>query len=414
MSMNVSQKNKAERKGVNTEIVIVGGGMVGISLALLLEHSSIPCSVTLIEQTSLPESDAPLQSQTSFDERSTALSATSAALFEHLGIWEKLSHRATAINTVHVSDKDHFGGLTLTAEEFHLPALGYVLPNRWMGQVLAQSLRNLPIKVVTPAKTLSANAVSGGYEIVIETGGARQTLTPDLLIIADGADSPLRTILGIDTKIHDYGQSALVANVSLDRPHQGVAYERFTSEGPLALLPLPDWQGQHRGTVVWTLKDPDAARSLTRGELTQALQQTFGYRAGIISAMGEYSIYPLRLVEANEQVRSHLVVMGNAAHFIHPVAGQGFNLALRGCQCLATVLQAPNGTEAFGSFTQLNTYLNRQIHDQRLTIDLTNHLVKLFSTRSAFHSMVRQLGLIGMNFLSPIKGQFGQIMIGVR
>lgn len=410
----MSQTNNGKKRCDIPEVVIVGGGMVGISLALLLEQSDISCSITLIEQNTIYERDSDCLWQPSFDDRSTALSATSAAIFQNLGLWEKLSPQVAAIQSVHVSDKGHFGGLTLNSKSYDIPALGYVVPNRWMGRVLIQHLRNQAITVMAPAKTLSARALKGGYEVIVKTENHQYTLNPNLLVIADGADSPLRKSLGIDTETHSYRQTALVMNITLQQPLKSTAYERFTSTGPLALLPLPDWEGQHRGAVVWTVRNPEAIKSLSNDELLLKLQKTFGYRAGIILAVGKCSTYPLFLVESREQVRSHLVVIGNAAHSIHPVAGQGFNLALRDCQSLVTVLQTTEAQQPFGSLAQLTTYLNRQIGDQRLTICLTDHLVKLFSNQSLLYAMARELGFLGINLLSPVNRKFGQLMMGAR
>ena len=395
-------------------IIIVGGGMVGMSLALLLSRSSLKNSITLIEQYSLPlEAELP-QWQPSFDDRSTALSAGSQSILEKMGCWPALSEQVETIQRVHVSDRGHFGGAELKAADYDLAALGYVIANRWLGQVLISQLRQSPVEVLAPAKVKACRPVAGGYEL--QLAEAEQALRADLLLIADGAESELRQRLGIETERHNYRQSAMIANVVLDSDHQGAAYERFTADGPIALLPLPDFEGQHQAALVWTLPEQTLAEveTLPKTELLRALQKRFGFRAGNIIDIGETQVYPLNLVQACEQVRSNLVVLGNAAHFLHPVAGQGFNLALRDCTALVDVLQqAQLENMELGSLSVLNRYQQVQQQDQFQTITMTDSLVKLFSTRSLPLSAFRQLGLISMQAAPMVKDRFARIMMGV-
>lgn len=415
----------SQQNNTRQDIVIVGGGMVGISLALLLAQQfatalqSGQVTLTLIER-------FPLSSQTaskhvpSFDERSTALNVGSVTILESIGCWTALKPHAQVINTVHVSDRGHYAGAHLSAQDFARDALGYVVENRVLGQVLMAALEKSPVHCLAPTEVTHCAARKQGYELHLETVSPsmqKQSLVADLLIVADGSESPISQLLGIRTRVFDYGQTALIANVALEKSHQAIAYERFTEQGPMALLPLPPVAGEQRAALVWTLANAqvDELRNSSADALLARLQQTFGYRAGPILRIGQSHYYPLKRTEAVEQIRSHLVLIGNAAHFLHPVAGQGFNLALRDCVALAASLLESQSHEiqaSLGELSTLQAYLNRQTPDQQLTISMTHHLVSLFSSSRAEKAIVRQLGLLGMNALAPVKERFAQQMMG--
>ncbi len=416
------------KKNKQQNIVIVGGGMVGVSLALLLSKKLLAketnhYSVTLIEKFAFPETPKQSMFQPSFDDRSTAISAGSAAILKQLDCWPLLHDYAEPIQTVHVSDRGHFGGTCLDANNYGVDAVGYVIENRWLGQVLLQQLQSTPVKCLAPATVKECLPKKHGYQLTIESNSKTDeiALMADLLIIADGADSALRQSLGIDTTITHYGQSALIANVSLEKPHNNIAYERFTDEGPIALLPLHQLRNGeskciNRASLVWTLPDKMSTCLLDVGEpeLLEKLHNRFGYRAGKITGIGKKAIYPLQLIQAREQVRSHLVIVGNAAHFLHPVAGQGFNLALRDCQMLTECLQLAQAQEQpLGNYSVLKHYLEKQEFDQQLTIGLTDSLVKTFSSSKLPQAVLRQLGLMSLNTLPVAKNRFAEQMMGM-
>ena len=411
----------------NPHIAIVGGGMVGMSLALLLSQQLPKVSISLIEQHSFTFEEFSLKDklsayQPSFDERSTALSAGSQHIFNDLQCWPELESYAQTIATIHVSDKGHWGGTRLHAVDYGVPALGYVIENRRLGQVLLHQLQQTNVDCIAPAQVLHCQPCQRGYQLTIRRAQQEQQLTADLLVIADGSQSPLRQSLGIDSSTKDYGQTAMVANVALSKPHQGIAYERFTDEGPIALLPLPDLpdssdlQDNHpyRAALVWTFPSDrqQTINALDESALRRLLQQRFGYRAGVIEHIGQRHYYPLQLLQAREQIRSHLVVVGNAAHFLHPVAGQGFNLALRDCQQLVRCL-SNSPLESLGTFATLKTYMQTQTPDQDFTITITDRLVKVFSSQRARFALSRQLGLLGLNTLPLGKTRFARQMMGL-
>ncbi len=414
-SKNTTECTSARKQ----HIVIAGGGMVGISLALLLaknllaDKGSTHYSITLIEQFALNASPKKALEQPSFDARSSALSAGSAAIFNEIGCWQDLQKVVEPIETVHVSDKGHFGSVTIKSEDYNVGAVGYVIENRHLGSVLLKKLKQTTVNCLAPAKVTHCSPKKGGYSLSVESENTTQQLHADLLIVADGAESGLRQSLGIDVETTDYKQSAVIANVALAEPHNNIAYERFTDEGPIALLPLSD----NRAALVWVIpRDQQSTYVDSNSEqLLKRLQERFGYRAGRFSMLGEPQAYPLTLVKACEQVRSNLVVIGNAAHFLHPVAGQGFNLALRDCYQLTRCLQeAKANQQSLGQLSVLNRYLDKQLLDQDATIAVTDTLVKLFSTDNVSKAILRQLGLLTLASSPVAKKVFAKKMMGVN
>lgn len=401
------------------DITIVGGGMVGASLALLLSSLNLGWRIQVIE--AFPVSAAsPDALQPSFDARSTALSHSSREIFEILGLWETLSTRLADIRDVHVSDRGHIGSTRLRAEEQNLPALGYVVENQWLGSVLMEALQQAgDVEIIAPATVEEVSPTQGGMELSLSTG---LDITTKLLVIADGAQSNTREKLGIDATTKDYGQVAVVANVSLSQDHNGVAYERFTDSGPMALLPLLAIEGEtldkeHRSALVWTLPPERAAEMVTasEAEFLVALQDRFGHRLGQFQRVGARHSYPIRLITSNEQVRSNMVVVGNAAHSLHPVAGQGFNLALRDVAVLANelVLAAKAGSE-LGELGVLQGYLEKQQSDQKQTILLSDLLPKVFAVGAAPVALVRNLGLLALDAVPLFRHQFARLGMGLE
>jgi 2-octaprenyl-6-methoxyphenol hydroxylase len=397
------------------DIAIVGGGLVGASLASLLAAGEGPWRIALIDAKG--GMSASTDYQPDFDHRSTAVSSGSAEILERLGIWARLRQHATAIRRVHVSDLGHLGGANIDADEQGLDALGYVIENAWLAPQLLEWAQNaegvnsqmpMSVRKLEPSRGCARLTLAG-------PDGAEQTLTAALVVVAEGSNSPMRRALGIETRIVDYRQSAVIANVSFTESHQGVAYERFTGEGPLALLPLDESPHGQRAALVWTLP-PHRAEQLQDAEpavFLAALQERFGWRLGRFQRAGERQIWPLRLLMAQEQIRSNIVLMGNAAHSLHPVAGQGFNLALRDCARLAEVLvRARRDGGSPGELAVLENYLALQKRDQALTINLSDQLVRLFTSTDKPQTAARHLGLLGLDLLPPVKAQFAAQTMG--
>ncbi|WP_240554906.1 2-octaprenyl-6-methoxyphenyl hydroxylase [Oceanicoccus sagamiensis] len=383
------------------DVVIAGGGMVGASLALqLCHHSQQQLRILVVESFPIAKShtaEAPLYNP-SFDARSTALSYSSQLILEPLGVWPLLSKYAAAINSIHVSERRRLGSTMMKPGDVDWPALGCVIENAWLGNVLLNALREKDtIDFLAPASVKHISPQQQGVTLMVEQNGSEKTVAAQLAIIADGANSNLREQLGINARVHSYQQTALIANVSFTKAHQGCAYERFTDQGPMALLPLSDSElSQPRAALVWSLPNDQAATlsECDEAEFLKTLQQRFGHRQGEFIRVGDRSGYPLKLVEAEEQVRSGIVVMGNAAHSLHPVAGQGFNLALRDSARLTQLLVAASQqNRALGDLGLLQQYQQQQQFDQQKTIRFSDQLPGLFTRNQFPLSVLRSIGL---------------------
>lgn len=389
-------------------VVIAGGGMVGMSLALVLARRAPACEVLLVESFPLPTlaPDFAAHYSPSFDARSTALSYASSLIYREWGLWEAVAAHAQPITSIHVSEQGRFGSTLMRAADYGWPALGFVVENAWLGNSLLSALQQTPVATRSPARVVSARAASGGgVQLLLDDG---DTLQADLLVVADGAHSGLRESLGIAHSEDSYGQQAVIANVGHRGDHEGRAFERFTGNGPLAMLPLLP-ERCHRSALVWTLPPEDAAAVMNCPEtdFLARLQQVFGYRLGRLVQVGERHSYPLSLVQADEQVRSGVVVMGNAAHALHPVAGQGFNLALRDVACLAArIAEACSTGTSPGALSVLQDYRAAQAADQRQTTAFSDRLPGLFMNRDPALSALRDLGLFALDLAPGLKREF--------
>ena len=385
------------------QLAIIGGGLVGASLALALQSGAKARGWQIV----LVEPFAPGDSyQPSYDARSTALSFGTRQIYERLGLWPAISPRAEAITQIHVSDRGRFGAARLSAEDEGVAALGYVVENAWLGHCLWQALDRDVVSWRCPAEVTRLQALGDGYRLTLND---EEILDCDLAVLADGGRSGLREQLGIAVRHTPYGQTALIANISPAEPHAGQAFERFTDEGPMAMLPLAD----NRCALVWTRPGNDAARlqALDERAFLAELQQAFGYRLGALRQVGARHTYPLALVEAQEQVRPHLVVLGNAAHSLHPVAGQGYNLALRDTLALADCLLA--SPAPLGDFATLQRYVSVQQQDQALTVGFSDRVTRLFGRNESLLVAGRTLGLLGLDLLPPAKRWFARQAMGL-
>jgi 2-octaprenyl-6-methoxyphenol hydroxylase len=378
----------------SVDVAIVGGGMVGASLALALRGADL--NVALIEGFA-PDAAA----QPSFDERTTAIGNGSRAVFEALGVWPQMAAEAGIIRAIHVSDAGRFGFARLIAGDLDLDAFGCVLPNRVIGRALWDALAHAPrLTTFMPARPVDVQAGIERASLEVERAdGSRATVRAALLVAADGAQSALRAALGLPSHVEDYGQVAVVANVAAQRPHDGTAYERFTPVGPLALLPLAD--GSY--TVVWARTPEDAAlaREMPAAEFLAQLQQRFGWRAGRFVRVGKRASYPLALTRSDATHGARLVLIGNAAQSLHPVAGQGFNLGLRDAATLAEVLvDARREGADIGGEAVLARFAAARAADRRGVTEFTDRLVKLFRDDRPGVGALRDLALLLFD-LSP-------------
>lgn len=397
----------------STDFAIIGGGMVGLSLALLLARQLPSREITLIEAIPLHSLASGGELPPSFDARSTALAESSRGIFQAIGLWDALFPGLCAIDSIQVADRGHPGSTRLHAHDSALPALGYVVENRHLGRALMAAVSAMAnIRIIAPARVTALTPVAGGMVIAVDSERCQATLA----VVADGANSALLQGLGIHSECRDYQRTALIANIALEKPHGHVAYERFTDEGPIALLPLQDANGEHRAALVWTLtaERAESLAAATAADFLAELHQRFGFRAGRFLRSGERSSYPLKLMVAEEQIRSNLAVVGNAAHFLHPVAGQGFNLALRDVARLAEIVAtAVAKGEALGSLPVLERFVAAQGKDQRATIAFSDSLPSIFAQGEFASILVRNAGLVALDLIPAARREFARFGAGL-
>ena len=384
-------------------LAIIGGGLVGASLALALQDGARARGwcIHLIEPF-----EPGHEYQPSYDARSTALSYGTRLIYQRLGLWEHIAERAEPILHIHVSERGSFGAARLDCTREGVEALGYVVENAWIGHCLWQALDDQVVIRHCPAEVERLEPGATGYRLSFTDG---QQLECDLTVLADGGRSGLREQLGIQVSRRPYGQTALIANITPGKPHGGLAFERFTEDGPMALLPLQD----DRCALVWTRSQVDAARLAQAHEAVflGELQEAFCYRLGALQQVGARHLYPLTLIEAEEQVRSGLVVLGNAAHSLHPIAGQGYNLSLRDVEALSVALLRSDA--ALGDLAVLQEYARRQRFDQRVTVGFSDQVTRLFGDSGRLVAAGRNLGLLGLDLMPAAKRWFARQAMGL-
>ena len=414
--------NHASNSGIHVpnphyDLVVVGGGMVGASFACGLARAGADRALSILVVEAVDQQHAG-DSQPGFDARSTALSYGSSRIFKSLGLWRQLQPIATAIKDIHVSDKGRFGSTHLNHAEQQVDALGYVVENAPLGRILnAEMSASDRTALLCPASISKVEALPTGMKLTIDAGGSGYEVTTALVVLADGGKSPVCSQLGIDRQVRDYGQHAVIANVAFEFPHRNVAYERFTDTGPLAVLPLASLDDEHRGSLVWTVT-PEQSAELTAMDdetLLARLQERFGHRLGRFTRIGKKFCYPLTLSVAREQIRPGLVLLGNVAHTLHPVAGQGLNLALRDIDVLiTTLLAAQRNGQALGEMAVLQRYLQRRDFDQRKAIAFTDYLTRLFSSNTQARVWARKFGLLSIDLLPPLRRGLAERAMGMK
>jgi 2-octaprenyl-6-methoxyphenol hydroxylase len=400
------------------DVAIVGGGMVGASLAVAL--APLGLKVAVVEAVAHDSA-----SQPSFDERTTALSNGSRRILETLGVWASVEASATAIRKIHVSDQGHFGFARIDASELRLAAMGHVVPNRALGQALWSRLSNgtgtgtgmgagsgAGIYTHCPAEVSRVIAAEDRVQLAITQGGATSTIDAKLVVAADGVHSAVRGAFGVDAEFRDYEQTAVITTVLPQRFHDHVAYERFTGSGPLALLPLEGG----RCTLVLTLSRAmaESAMGWTDAEFLAELQRRFGFRLGRFLKVGRRVPYPLSLTRALRTSAGRCVIIGNAAQGLHPVAGMGFNLGLRDVATLAELVAERRHDALFdaGASSLLAEYDAWRATHRGGVIAFTDGLVRMFANPLRAVQRLRNVGLLAFDLLPPAKAALSSLSTG--
>lgn len=380
------------------DLIIVGGGLVGAGLAAALRETNL--KIALIDAR-LPSSQDP---------RLFALNSSSCQFLKNLGLWSALAPYAAPIQQVHVSHQGHFGTVRLASEEVNLPSLGHVIPAKYIEAALNEALTASHVTLYRPAvlQAIQQNAEQASLTIMIN--GGEKILQSSLVIGADGTESTVRKQLNMAADIVDYDQSAIVTRTSLKRSHAGMAYERFTSEGAIAMLPLIN----DECATIWTAKSDRIAHlmTLSDAEFLGRLQKEFGYRLGRLQQIHARHVFPLRMVRAEKMVDQCIFLLGNAAHTLHPIAAQGFNLALYEVAVLAEDIKAKLAKQETLAALDLLNISEKIQKQQAMSIGMSHRLSRLFSHESLLLNFLSQIGMVLFDMAAPIKKRFIKQALG--
>lgn len=387
------------------DVGIIGGGLVGASLARLLSKLQI---TTLV----LDKSPAESLYAANLDNRGLALAATSANILQkNIPIWDQLVKYSFPIKSIHVSEQNSFGFTKIDAAKYNIPALGYVVSASALGTALIRDLEQLPyITVMRPAiiQSVFLNTQQQTWELAVE----EQKIQVKLLVAADGSDSFLRSMNNIQVNTRDFQQSAIVTNIKTQLNSKQIAFERFTPEGVLALLPFGDSQMK----CVWTIENSKLPmlHECTDQEFLQAVQAAIGYRLGKLFSVSERKIFPIKQIIADQIYASSTVLIGNAANTLHPVAAQGFNLGLRDAVCLAEVLKNAKARELqINDMRILAEYADARKADHSATLKHTCSLVDTFASKNTGTRIIRRLGLIAAQVIPQLNQRITEQGLGI-
>ena len=410
------------------QVVIAGGGHVGLSFALLLAHHGI--ASTLLEKNRYP-TISPNDDRTRshyLDSRNTALSRRTVQIYQEIGLWDELQSHACRIDAVQISEQGSFGRAQLNKAEEKVESFGQVMENAWLGRKLLLAAQQEPlITLIDQANVIAVDQQSNGVTLRFSHEGEEQheqQLQGSVLVACDGRDSTVRQLLNIDTTTNDYEQTAIVGVVETDKPHEHTAIERFSPAGPLAVLPLTDpesngndeYQRGHRRSVIWICPKGEETQYLEDdAHFLSTLQQAFGERAGKFVTAGRRGAYPLSRVLADKQVVGRCVIMGNAAHTLHPVAGQGFNLCMRDAHVLAQMMNAQvlRGKD-IGDIQLLQCYEKVRKADQKRVIRFCDAVVHGFTHPNLIVKLARNVALVAFDKLPNIKPLVATYAMGLK
>lgn len=403
-------------------VVIVGGGMSGATMALALSQLTAgQLEIDIVEAALLKNATHP-----GFDARAIAIADGTYQKLKKLNLWSHFAPNSTAINKVVVSDRGHLGRVAINASDYHLKALGHVVSLFEVGQSLWQALKeNKHIRLWAPfvvsqisrtqdkvMVTLKKNAANDqDNHLKSEQASDSEVIEADLIIAADGTHSVVAQLLQFQKHVIDYSQHGLIANIETSIAHQGHAFELFTDQGPLALLPMTD----NRSTLVWCAKPETIAAKMALSDeaFLNDLQAHFGWRLGKLLKTGKRHCYPLKLTASVMPVSHRAVLIGNAAQTLHPIAGQGFNLGLRDIDALChQIADAMRLNQDIGSYAVLSRYFKSRQNDRDSTMKSTTQLINTFSTNSIGLAIGRNLGLSILSHAPALRDKVAHQALG--
>lgn len=390
----------------NTHITVVGAGLIGTSLSLCFQSEQVNIEI-------LEKNLNHITTENKKDTRPISLSYSSYLILKSLDIWSSLMESACPIKTVHVSEQGRFGCTRITADEQGVPALGYVVPFGELQAAIYQKVTqssNITITAIDALNTIETNEF--GATLSVQTPNGNLTKKTDLLIGADGTNSACRRLLNIATCVEDKRDQACIFQLTLSEPHNHVAYERFTKQGVLAILPL---QNQLQARLVWSMTphNKNTVNSWSETERQEFIKTVFDGRLSVTN-IAESASFLLKTTLAETQIVSGAVLLGNAAHTIYPVAAQGFNLGLRESATLSEILQSSLAdNENIANKHVLKRYMDACKPHQDAIIKFTNQLTPLFDIQLPAAGYARGLGLLAMDVLTPLKNRLAHRAMGI-
>lgn len=394
---------------IKYDVAIVGGGIVGLLTSLALAKTG--CEIIHIEKDQL---------QVKNDNRSIAVSYSSIAFLNTLGLWDRVASTTQAIKKVHISDKGRYGRAEIFAKDENLPFLGAIAPMRELLAVALQSVtENLNIIKSFETNVIDLKKEANEYSLVVEKQGQKSTITAGLIIACDGANSSMRKVLDVDAQTTDYKQDAVVFDIQTDLDNENTAYERFMTDGVLAMLP----KSETTMGCVWTVdrQDSKTKLGLDKKEFEELVQDRFGYRLGEVKVATKPAVFPLYLVQSNEVYKDNVLFFGNALHFLHPVSGQGMNLSIRNIGFLYDLInkqvteRSRSASDIFNPFEikiilQEFEKVRKPDHDR--TINITHGIVKWFVSNDRKLVASRNVGLHLLQRSKLAKKALSRVMMG--
>lgn len=386
------------------DLAIVGGGIVGATLACALKDSGL--RVVLIERSH--------QSAAVAIGRAYVISLMSGRIFQGIGIWDKILPQITEFGQISLSDAEYPGVVQFYPPDLGTERLGYAAEHRVLLTALQECLENSPnVSWLCPAEVVNAEYKTEAVEIELSADGDRKVIRTRLLVAADGARSRIRETAGIGTQGWHYWQSCVVATIKTERPHNNIAYERFWPSGPMGVLPLPG----NRCQVVWTAPHAEAKalKELDEKEFILELEHRTGGELGHLELDGDRYLFPVQLMHSDRYTLPRLALIGDAAHCCHPVAGQGMNLGIRDAAAIAQILQtAHNSGEDIGDIRVLKRYERWRKTENLTILGFTDFLDRMFSNNFLPVVAIRRLGLWMLRRIHPVKKYALQLMTGLR
>jgi len=386
------------------DVLIVGGGLAGNCLALALQNSGL--KIAIVESQTREQL---LQSPAG--DRALALAHGSIKMLDALGVWQQAKADATPIKKIHISDQGHFGKTRLSAKKEGVDALGYVISARDLERAVVHLIEQMDVEQICPARVVGIASDAAYAHVSLKQGDTALALSAKLVVGADGGQSTIRKLLEIEQSVTEYQQTAIVTTISTELAHDNTAFERFTCSGPLALLP-----SKENYAVVWTRTNAEAEQLMMDDEASfmESLQTCFGYKLGQFSLLAPRRSFPLTLIRAQSMYSGRAVIIGNAVHQLHPVAGQGFNLGLRDVIQLADdILQAQQRGDDIGNQQMLEHYAVQRKKDHDTVINFTDSIVKLFSNEWLSLALARNTGLALLESVPGAKKQLARYAMGL-